>query len=51
MRHIPVENEYGGLEGLLAVEDVLELLTEQINGLTALVKIELQHEQMRDSGH
>ena len=51
VRRIPVVNEHGGLEGILAVDDVLELLAEQINGLTALVKIELQHEQGRDSGH
>lgn len=51
MRRIPVVNEHGGLEGFLAVDDVLELLAEQMNGLTVLVKIELQHKQERDGGH
>lgn len=50
VRRIPAVNEHGGLEGILAVDEVLELQAEQMNGLTALLKIEPQHEQGRDGG-
>lgn len=47
VRRVPVVNEQGGLEGILAVDDVLELLAEQMNGLVGLVRIELQRERER----
>jgi CBS domain-containing protein len=47
VRRVPVVNEDGGLEGILAVDDVLELLAEQMNGLTGLVQAEQQHERVR----
>lgn len=49
IRRVPIVNEHGGLEGILSVDDVLELLAEQLNGLTALLRIEQQHEQERHS--
>ena len=49
VRRIPVVNQQGGLEGILTVDDVLELLAEQINGLAALVKVEQQRERERRS--
>lgn len=47
VRRIPVVNAQGGLEGILAVDDILELLAEQINGLAGLVTIEQRRERER----
>lgn len=47
VRRVPVVNEQGGLEGILAVDDILELLAEQVNGLAGLVRIEQQRERER----
>lgn len=49
VRRVPVVNARGGLEGILAVDDVLELLAEQMNGLAGLVAAERQHERDRRS--
>lgn len=49
VRRIPIVNARGGLEGILAVDDVLELLAEQVNGLVGLVRIEQRQEQERRS--
>lgn len=45
VRRVPIVNEHGGLEGIIAVDDVLSLLAEQITGLAELVRKELQHER------
>ena len=45
VRRVPVVNKHGGLEGIIAVDDILGLLAEQVSGLAELVKIELQHEK------
>jgi len=45
VRRVPIVNEQGGLEGIIAVDDVLSLLAEQITGLAELVRKELQHER------
>jgi CBS domain-containing protein len=45
VRRVPVVNTHGGLEGIIAVDDVLGLLAEQVNGLAELVRIELHHER------
>lgn len=50
VRRVPVVNGQGGLEGILAVDDVLEILVEQISGLAGLVRIEQQHERERCKG-
>jgi len=45
IRRIPVVNEAGELEGILAVDDLLELLAEEITDLSRLIKREHQYEQ------
>lgn len=50
VRRMPVVNAAGGLEGILAVDDILELLAEQMSGLAGLVKTEQQHERVRCEG-
>jgi len=45
VRRLPVVNGEGGLEGLLAVDDVLELLAEQLGDLVRLVGREQRREQ------
>jgi CBS domain-containing protein len=47
VRRVPVVNERGGLEGILTVDDILELLAEQVNGLAGLVKTEQLRERER----
>jgi CBS domain-containing protein len=47
VRRVPVVNQQGGLEGIVTVDDILELLAEQMNGLAALVKVEQQRERER----
>jgi CBS domain-containing protein len=47
VRRVPVVNERGGLEGILTVDDILELLAEQVNGLAGLVKTEQRRERER----
>lgn len=50
VRRVPVVNSEGGLEGIMTVDDILELLTEQMNGLVSLIRIEQQRERKRRSG-
>ncbi|MDX1823173.1 MAG: CBS domain-containing protein [Thiohalomonadales bacterium] len=45
VRRIPVVNEKGGLEGLLSVDDILELLAEQLTNIVSLIG----KEQARES--
>lgn len=45
IRRILVVNERGGLEGLLAVDDLIELLAEQLADLAALVLSGREREQ------
>jgi CBS domain-containing protein len=51
VRRVPVVNAQGGLEGILAVDDVLELLAEQTSTIARLVRIGQQHERARSQGH
>jgi CBS domain-containing protein len=44
VRRIPVVNQHGELEGLLSVDDVLELLAEQLTDIVDLVNKELNRE-------
>lgn len=37
VRRMPVVNNRGGLEGILAVDDLMELLSEQLTDLTKLI--------------
>lgn len=45
VRRIPVINEAGGLEGLLSVDDLLELVAEQLADIVGLIS----KEQARES--
>ncbi len=45
IRRIPVVDDQGVLEGLLAVDDYLELLAEQMADLVALLRNEQRREQ------
>lgn len=45
VRRIPVVNESGGLEGLLTVDDMLELMAEQLSDIVGLIS----KEQARES--
>lgn len=47
IRRLPVVAENGSLAGILAVDDVLELLAEQLNALVRLVTCERRHEQQQ----
>jgi CBS domain-containing protein len=44
VRRIPVVNEKGGLEGLLSVDDILELLAEQLTDIISLIGKEQSRE-------
>ncbi|MCO6411994.1 MAG: CBS domain-containing protein [Thiogranum sp.] len=50
VRRVPVVNLQGGLEGILTVDDILELLAEQMNGLAGLIRVEQQRERERRAG-
>lgn len=45
VRRIPVVNGQGGLEGIIAVDDLVDLLAEQMADLVALISSEQRHEQ------
>jgi len=45
VRRIPVVNLQGGLEGILAVDDLIGLIAEQLTDLIRLFGRELQHEK------
>jgi CBS domain-containing protein len=47
VRRIPVVNRHGELVGLLALDDLLELLSEQLDDLVQLIRIGRKHEEGR----
>lgn len=44
VRRLPVVNEKGGLEGLLTVDDLLELIAEQLTDIVGLISAEQSRE-------
>ena len=46
VRRLPVVNDSGGLVGILALDDLLELLAEELLALAKLVKYEQKKETM-----
>lgn len=44
VRRIPVVNESGGLEGLLSIDDLLELIAEQLSDIVGLINKEQERE-------
>lgn len=44
IRRLPVVNKQGGLEGILSVDDLLELVVEQLTDIVSLVSNEITHE-------
>lgn len=46
VRRLPVVDENGGLAGIITLDDLLELLSEELLALAKLVK----HEQKREAG-
>ena len=47
VRRIPVVNDEGGLEGILAVDDMIELFAEELTDLVRLFGRELKQEKKR----
>ncbi len=45
VRRIPIVNQEGGLEGILAVDDIIELVAEQLTDLVRLISRESRHER------
>lgn len=50
MHRVPVVNAQGGLEGVLTVDDIPELLAGQMSGLAGLIRVEQQRERERRTG-
>ena len=46
VRRVPVVNDVGGLEGILTVDDLLELLAEELAALAKVPGREVQHEKV-----
>lgn len=47
VRRLPVVNDRGGLEGIVTVDDLLELLSEELLSLSRLVNREIEREKER----
>lgn len=47
VRRLPVVNDRGGLEGIVTVDDLLELLSEELLSLSRLVNREIEREKQR----
>ena len=47
IRRLPVVNEHGGLEGILSIDDALELFTEGLDEMVKLIRNEIQREARR----
>ncbi len=47
VRRMPVVDRYGGLAGLVTLDDLLELLSEELGELSRLTQLE----QKREAGH
>lgn len=45
VRRLPVVNDRGGLEGIVTVDDLLELLSEELLSLSRLVNREIEREK------
>jgi CBS domain-containing protein len=46
IRRLPIVNERGGLEGILTLDDVIELLSEELTELVKLVAAEQNRERL-----
>ncbi len=47
VRRLPVVNTQGGLEGLMTVDDVLELVAELLGDISQLINVEQTRERQR----
>lgn len=50
VRRVPVVDDRGTLVGILAADDLVELISEQLGDLVGLINAELRHEREKRSG-